>query len=190
MFTGIFLCMKDEIPEMVKAGAGANVNTASGASLVGYPGTSDYVAAKHGVSLPAPRSARASIRSEPPRAWDAGRRQPYRRQPHLLAVGRPNPACQRRSNTAVIGVRCSILDRRRQQIDGHDVDPGARRGNPSPCLLSTSRIGAGPTFSPSLASWTRGPLPPDGGPARCPAEGSVRPSYIDSLSADPKRGEA
>jgi NAD(P)-dependent dehydrogenase (short-subunit alcohol dehydrogenase family) len=49
MLTGVFLCMKYEIPEMLKAGAGAIVNTASGAGLVGYPGTSGYVAAKHGV---------------------------------------------------------------------------------------------------------------------------------------------
>jgi len=49
MLTGVFLCMKYEIPEMLKLGAGAIVNTASGAGLVGYPGTSGYVAAKHGV---------------------------------------------------------------------------------------------------------------------------------------------
>ncbi len=49
MLTGVFLCRKYEIPEMLKLGAGAIVNTASGAGLVGYPGTSGYVAAKHGV---------------------------------------------------------------------------------------------------------------------------------------------
>ena len=34
---------------MLARGAGAIVNTSSGAGLVGYPGTPGYVAAKHGV---------------------------------------------------------------------------------------------------------------------------------------------
>jgi NAD(P)-dependent dehydrogenase (short-subunit alcohol dehydrogenase family) len=47
--TGVFLCMKYEIPLMLKQGAGAIVNTSSGAGIVGVKGTPAYVASKHGV---------------------------------------------------------------------------------------------------------------------------------------------
>lgn len=47
--TGVWLCMKYEIPQMLKNGGGAIVNTASTAGLVGYKGGSAYVASKHGV---------------------------------------------------------------------------------------------------------------------------------------------
>jgi len=47
--TGVWLCMKYEIPHMLKQGSGAIVNTASGAGLVGAAGMSAYVASKHGV---------------------------------------------------------------------------------------------------------------------------------------------
>ena len=47
---GVWLCMKYEIPQMLKVGAGAIVNTASTAGLVGYPRGSAYVASKHGVA--------------------------------------------------------------------------------------------------------------------------------------------
>ncbi len=47
--TGVFLCMKYELQEMVKARQGCIINTASAAGLVGYPGSPCYVAAKHGV---------------------------------------------------------------------------------------------------------------------------------------------
>jgi NAD(P)-dependent dehydrogenase (short-subunit alcohol dehydrogenase family) len=47
--TGVWLCMKYEIPQMLKTGDGAIVNTASTAGLVGYPRGSAYVASKHGV---------------------------------------------------------------------------------------------------------------------------------------------
>src|SRR5262245_57969583 len=47
--TGVWLCMKYEIPQMLKSGGGAIVNTASTAGLVGYKGGSAYVASKHGV---------------------------------------------------------------------------------------------------------------------------------------------
>jgi NAD(P)-dependent dehydrogenase (short-subunit alcohol dehydrogenase family) len=47
--TGVFLCMKHEIPLMLEQGGGAVVNTSSGAGVKGFPGGASYVAAKHGV---------------------------------------------------------------------------------------------------------------------------------------------
>ena len=48
--TGVFLCLKHEIVQMLKQGnGGAIVNTASIAGLVGLPTSTHYVAAKHGV---------------------------------------------------------------------------------------------------------------------------------------------
>ena len=47
--TGVWLCMKYELPHMLKQGSGAIVNTASGAGLIGVSGMSAYVASKHGV---------------------------------------------------------------------------------------------------------------------------------------------
>ncbi len=49
MLTGVFYCMKHEIPVMVRGGGGAIVNTSSGAGVIGVPNQADYVAAKHGV---------------------------------------------------------------------------------------------------------------------------------------------
>jgi len=46
---GVWLCMKYEIPQMLKTGGGSIVNTASGAGLVGVPMLSAYSASKHGV---------------------------------------------------------------------------------------------------------------------------------------------
>jgi NAD(P)-dependent dehydrogenase (short-subunit alcohol dehydrogenase family) len=46
--TGVFLCLKYEIPAMLDGG-GAIVNMASGAGLVGFAGLPAYVASKHGV---------------------------------------------------------------------------------------------------------------------------------------------
>jgi NAD(P)-dependent dehydrogenase (short-subunit alcohol dehydrogenase family) len=46
--TGVFLCLKYEIPVMLEGG-GAIVNMASGAGLVGFAGLPAYVASKHGV---------------------------------------------------------------------------------------------------------------------------------------------
>ena len=46
---GVWLCMKYEIPQMLKIGGGAIVNTASGAGLVGVAQLSAYNASKHGV---------------------------------------------------------------------------------------------------------------------------------------------
>ena len=49
MLTGVFLCMKYEIPAMLETGGGAIVNTSSGAGIIGFPTMANYVAAKHGV---------------------------------------------------------------------------------------------------------------------------------------------
>ena len=46
---GIWLCMKHEIPELLKQGKGAIVNCASVAGLIGFAGLPAYVASKHGV---------------------------------------------------------------------------------------------------------------------------------------------
>lgn len=46
---GVFLCMKYEIPLMLKQGGGAIVNTSSGAGVKGFKGGSAYGAAKYGV---------------------------------------------------------------------------------------------------------------------------------------------
>ncbi|QRN97846.1 glucose 1-dehydrogenase [Archangium violaceum] len=46
---GVWLCMKYEIPAMVKAGGGAIVNVSSVNGLSGTPMGSAYVAAKHGM---------------------------------------------------------------------------------------------------------------------------------------------
>jgi NAD(P)-dependent dehydrogenase (short-subunit alcohol dehydrogenase family) len=45
----VWLCMKYEIPQMLKQGGGSIVNTASIAGLVGFNAIPAYVAAKHGV---------------------------------------------------------------------------------------------------------------------------------------------
>ena len=47
--TGVWLCMKYEITQMLKQGGGTIVNTASVAGLVGLPYGAAYVASKHGV---------------------------------------------------------------------------------------------------------------------------------------------
>jgi NAD(P)-dependent dehydrogenase (short-subunit alcohol dehydrogenase family) len=49
MLTGVYHCMKAEIPRMLERGGGAIVNTASGVGLVGYPSQAAYTASKHGV---------------------------------------------------------------------------------------------------------------------------------------------
>ena len=46
---GVWLCMKYEIPHMLKQGSGAIVNTSSVAGLAGYSGRPAYCASKHGV---------------------------------------------------------------------------------------------------------------------------------------------
>ena len=47
---GVWLCMKHEIPQMIKQGGGAIVNTSSIAGLVGVAKQPIYVASKHGVT--------------------------------------------------------------------------------------------------------------------------------------------
>ena len=46
---GVWLCMKYEIPEMLKQGKGAIVNTSSIAGVIGFQNSAAYVASKHGV---------------------------------------------------------------------------------------------------------------------------------------------
>jgi len=46
---GVFLCMKFELPKMLKSGGGSIVNTASVIGLVGDGGHPAYAASKHGV---------------------------------------------------------------------------------------------------------------------------------------------
>jgi NAD(P)-dependent dehydrogenase (short-subunit alcohol dehydrogenase family) len=46
---GVWLCMKYEIPQMLKQGYGAIVNTSSLSGLIGQQGHSPYTASKHGV---------------------------------------------------------------------------------------------------------------------------------------------
>jgi len=46
---GVWLCMKYEIPQMLKHGKGAIVNTSSQLGLVGLPKRPAYAASKHGV---------------------------------------------------------------------------------------------------------------------------------------------
>jgi len=46
---GIFLCMKYEIPQMLKQGKGVIINTASTCGIVAEPDVANYVASKHGV---------------------------------------------------------------------------------------------------------------------------------------------
>jgi NAD(P)-dependent dehydrogenase (short-subunit alcohol dehydrogenase family) len=46
---GVWLCMKAQIPQMLKQGGGAIVNCSSIAGLVGFTGVPAYTASKHGV---------------------------------------------------------------------------------------------------------------------------------------------
>ena len=48
--TGVWLCMKYEIPEMLKIGGGSIVNMASVAGRVGFPNIPAYTASKQGVN--------------------------------------------------------------------------------------------------------------------------------------------
>ena len=47
--TGVFLCMKYQIPEILKQGGGSIVNTSSGAGIKGFPNSAAYCASKFGV---------------------------------------------------------------------------------------------------------------------------------------------
>jgi NAD(P)-dependent dehydrogenase (short-subunit alcohol dehydrogenase family) len=46
---GVFLCTKHEVNAMAAQGSGAILNMSSAAGLIGWPGASGYVAAKHAV---------------------------------------------------------------------------------------------------------------------------------------------
>lgn len=47
--SGVFYCMKYQIPEILRSGGGAIVNVSSIAGVLGLPTSSGYVASKHGV---------------------------------------------------------------------------------------------------------------------------------------------
>lgn len=47
--TAVFLCMRAEVPQLLAAGGGSIVNTASEAGIVGVAGFAAYTASKHGV---------------------------------------------------------------------------------------------------------------------------------------------
>jgi NAD(P)-dependent dehydrogenase (short-subunit alcohol dehydrogenase family) len=47
--TGVFLCLKFELPAMLKQGSGAIINMSSVAGVTGFPGHAAYTASKHGV---------------------------------------------------------------------------------------------------------------------------------------------
>jgi 2,5-dichloro-2,5-cyclohexadiene-1,4-diol dehydrogenase 1 len=47
--TGAFLCLKHEIPPMIKAGGGAIVVVSSTAAVRAYPGVAEYAASKAGI---------------------------------------------------------------------------------------------------------------------------------------------
>ncbi len=47
--TGVFLCLKHELPVMVAQGSGVIINMASVAGVTGFPGHAAYTASKHGV---------------------------------------------------------------------------------------------------------------------------------------------
>lgn len=47
--TGVFECMRSEIPALLATGGGVIVNNSSVAGLVGFPGSAPYCASKHGI---------------------------------------------------------------------------------------------------------------------------------------------
>jgi len=47
--SGVFFCLKYEIPAIIKSGGGAIVNMSSGNGVVGLAGLAAYTAAKHGI---------------------------------------------------------------------------------------------------------------------------------------------
>ncbi len=47
--TGVYLCVRAEIPRILASGGGAIVNNSSVAGLVGFAGSPAYVASKHGI---------------------------------------------------------------------------------------------------------------------------------------------
>ena len=60
---GVFLCMKAELPVMLKQKKGSIVNTASVAGLIGAPGLLPYCASKHAV-IGMTRTASAEVASQ------------------------------------------------------------------------------------------------------------------------------
>jgi NAD(P)-dependent dehydrogenase (short-subunit alcohol dehydrogenase family) len=93
---GVFLCMKHEIPLMLKQGGGAIVNTSSGAGVKGIAGQAAYCAAKFGIVGLTKAAARSPWRDNPLCSATTARL-PHRREP---AAGTPTPIgnCHQRSH--------------------------------------------------------------------------------------------
>jgi NAD(P)-dependent dehydrogenase (short-subunit alcohol dehydrogenase family) len=95
----VFLCLRYEIPLLLRQGGGAIVNTSSSAGVKGFPGEASYVAAKHGVvgltcrTAPSTdlvsRASRVCMRGRERRSGRADRRRrgSHRWITHLRAVG-------------------------------------------------------------------------------------------------------
>jgi len=64
--SGVFYCMRHEIPVMLRQGSGAIVNTSSGAGVVAAKGLAHYAATKHGIlgltKTAAQEQARSGVR--------------------------------------------------------------------------------------------------------------------------------
>lgn len=95
---GVWLCMKYEIPQMLKQGGGAIVNTSSVAGFFGGPYSVAYTASKHGVNgvtkVAASEYARAGIRINA--VCPGGMRTPpverdLKEHPEMVATRRESP---------------------------------------------------------------------------------------------------
>ena len=103
---GVWLCLKYEIPQMLKQGSGAIVNTSSIAGLIGFGTMPAYVASKHGVAgltkTAALEYAKSGIRV--------------------------NAVCPGSINTAMVDRMVAGKDELRTQIIG--LEPVGRQGTP------------------------------------------------------------
>ena len=88
---GVFLCMKYEIPLILKHGqGGAIVNTSSGAGIIGIKGSPAYTAAKHGlIGREEPRDVAHLFGSS---RWRAMGRASYSRTPSGVTTGICEPS--------------------------------------------------------------------------------------------------
>ena len=105
MLTGVFLCMKHEIPHMIEQGKGAVVNTSSGAGLIGFPGrpttwppstgSSVSPARRRWSTSPAACASTPSAPAPPARGWStsgwtAARRRRPRWRPCIRSAASPS----------------------------------------------------------------------------------------------------